>query len=320
MDACWQPHCKTMQKLPSDYQMEYQDVCITATDGVKLAGWYIPAKDKGSKKLAIVAHCTTLYMNKSGCRYHRILALGLAPAAMLAVDHVKLYKVLHDAGYHVLTWDMRNHGHSEKRLPSAWGALEYKDHVGAMDWIAAHPDLKDCGIAYLPLCVGGSSYLIANSKHPDKFKNVKAVAVTNLVSIGIAVADRPLMTGMGSTILLDKALASKAKKYKKKGLLAEDFTITAKDLSADTYGADVKVPVLHCSPKFDIGDYQQKSQPHIFKSFGAGSPVAQKNEFHFIGTDQPPPFKTATNNRCEGYNYYGDRGAKVMLDFFAKHM
>eukprot|EP00966_Prymnesium_polylepis_P174162 4029745-Prymnesium_polylepis.1 len=186
-----------MQKVPTDYGMEFQDVCITAT--------YIPAKGKGSKKLAI-----------SGCRYHRILALGLAPAAMLAVDHVKLYKVLHDAGYHVLTWDMRNHGQSEKRLPSAWGALEYKDHVGAMDWIAAHPDLKDCKIAYLPLCVGGSSFLIANSKEPEKFKNVAAIAVTNLVSIGIAVADRPLMTGMGSVQLLDKALAKKANKYKKK--------------------------------------------------------------------------------------------------------
>eukprot|EP00966_Prymnesium_polylepis_P169183 3911904-Prymnesium_polylepis.1 len=147
--------------------MPFKDITITAMDGCKLAGWYIPAKDPSSKKLAVVSHCTTLYMNKSGCEYHRPLMWACVPVPLTAVDHVLLQKRLYEAGYHVLTWDMRNHGHSEKKLPSGWGEIEYMDHVGAMDWVSQQPALKSCKIVYLPLCVGGTSFLKANSVHPN---------------------------------------------------------------------------------------------------------------------------------------------------------
>eukprot|EP00966_Prymnesium_polylepis_P214869 4976062-Prymnesium_polylepis.1 len=97
-----------------------------------------------------------------------------------------MHKNLHEAGYHVLAIDMRNHGQSEKRLPSGWGTFEYQDVLGAMDYIEKTPELKDCKVFAVPMCVGGVAFLKAVSAAPDKFKNLTAIATTNLVDTGIA--------------------------------------------------------------------------------------------------------------------------------------
>lgn len=54
MDA---PHANDisakMLRTPEAYGMAFEEVTIPATDGVKLSAWYIPAKDKNSKKLTL---------------------------------------------------------------------------------------------------------------------------------------------------------------------------------------------------------------------------------------------------------------------------
>jgi len=47
---------KAMVRTPKDYGMAYEEVTFPATDGCRIAAWYIPATDKSSKKLAIVSH------------------------------------------------------------------------------------------------------------------------------------------------------------------------------------------------------------------------------------------------------------------------
>lgn len=47
---------KAMVRTPKDYGMAFEEVTFPATDGCQIAAWYIPAKDKTSKKLAIVSH------------------------------------------------------------------------------------------------------------------------------------------------------------------------------------------------------------------------------------------------------------------------
>ena len=39
-----------MVHTPKDYGMAYEEVSFPATDGCQIAAWYIPAKEKGSKR------------------------------------------------------------------------------------------------------------------------------------------------------------------------------------------------------------------------------------------------------------------------------
>ena len=43
-------------RTPKDYGMEFEEVTFPATDGCKISAWYIPPKDKKSKKVALVSH------------------------------------------------------------------------------------------------------------------------------------------------------------------------------------------------------------------------------------------------------------------------
>jgi len=57
---------------------------------------------------------------------------------------------------------------------------------------------------------------------------------------------------------------------------------------------------------------QRIDAPEILKTF-------PNCEFYAIGTKEPPPFRTSTNNRSQGYNYFQNEGSEVMLDFLHRH-
>ena len=308
-----------MVRTPSAYGMDFEEVRFKAMDGCNLAGWYIPAKDKGSNKLAIVGHQSWACANKSGCITHHRHGW----VRVDAIDYVKLHKVLYDAGYHVFAYDLRNHGDSEKRLPSGFGEIEYMDAVGVIDWVNSHAVLKNCKVAMLPFCVSGISFFKANSLYPEKFKNVFAWVTTNTFHGPVTFANRPYMFGMGNKKLLDKAFADKQAWYEKQGLLkAEGIKVAADRISAKNYAPDVKVPVLWCDVKHDFQDFHEMICPEVFAEFGKGLPeeLKKKNELHFLGPNQPKPFTTRGRNRSEGYNFYqSEEGSKVLLSFLAKH-
>ena len=242
------------------------------------------------------------------------------------IDYVKLHKVLHDDGFHVLAYDMRNHGESEKKLPSGWGIVEYRDAAGALDWVNAHATLKNCDVALLPFCVNGQATLKANTIYPEKFKNVKAWVFTNLFSLTNMIYEGPMfhalfMKGGGSMQAVckqtvDEALAEKHAGYIAKGLIKEHphVQFCSDQLCATTYTPNVAVPVLYCTPTGDFVANQAVDAPAIFASF-----PNPKSEFHPIGTTEPEPFKTTNNNRSQGYNFYqSEAGSKVMLEFLHK--
>ena len=94
-------------KTPDEYGMQYQDLMIQSLDGTALEAWHIPAKEK-SDKLVIFNHA--LPMCRSGYPGH--FGLPWADFDAVEIDFVIQYKHLTDAGYNVLTYDIRNHGNS----------------------------------------------------------------------------------------------------------------------------------------------------------------------------------------------------------------
>ncbi|CAK9117435.1 unnamed protein product [Durusdinium trenchii] len=302
MDASWiSKLCDTMVRTPAAYGMAYEDVRIEALDGCTLAAWHIPAQDKSSKKLAIVGHQSWACANKSGCETHQRHGW----VTVEAIDYVKLQKVLHDAGFHVLAYDLRNHGESEKKLPSGFGEIEYMDAVGVMNYVNSHPVLKTCKVCLLPFCVSGVAFMKANTLHPEKFKNVVAWATTNIFHGPTIMSNRPYMFGLGNVKLLNKAFAEKQASYEKSGQLkSQDIKITAQRISAKPYAPDVKVPILYCDVMHDVLDYHEASCPDIFAEFGKSLPEEQRkrNELHFLGPHRPMPFTTKGRNRSRGKN------------------
>jgi len=319
---------KTMLRTPKEYGMEFEEVSFPATDGCQISSWYIPAKNMESTKLALVSHQSWSYANKSGMVQLNMPLMPGLPGVLKqeAIDYVKLHKVLHDDGFHVLAYDQRNHGDSERRLPSGWGAVEFMDAAGAMDYINAHATLSRCKVALFAFCVAGQSMLKANAVYPDKFKNVAAIVATNLFTMKNMYLENPmfhtcLMGGGGrlqyiSEETLNRALRAKHMEYVSAGTIEQDpnIDICAEQLNATTFAPKVTVPVLYCTPTSDYIPNQRADAPEILASF-----TNCEVEFHAIGTKQPAPFKTKTDNRSQGYNYYQNEGSQVMLDFLHKH-
>jgi len=318
MGAPWrQEGALTTHRTPKDYGMDYEDTRLPAIiDNCQIAAWYIP-KD-GSKRLAIVGHQTWTPANKSG-----MLENHTDGRLQIAIDYVKLHKVLHDAGFHVLAYDLRNHGESEHKLPSGYGMVEYRDAAGVMDWVNGHENLKSCEVLLLPFCASGNAFLKANSLYPEKFTNVKAWATTNIFQASKMTYDNPTPfnpqhKGFFNADDINGGFKTVFDEHVEKKDIVDTTDIapfTIDRMSCKLYSADVKQPVLFCDPKNDTGFNHVNDAPETFATF-----PNKDSEFHWIGTDQEGPFKTETDNRCEGYNFYqSENGKGVLLGFVDKH-
>src|SRR5246500_1657621 len=120
---------------PSEHGLEYEDVTFPARDGVPLEGWFIAAP--GSSKLIVANH--PMGFSRSGMPadvqpWHA----DWAPSGNgFEVDLVPDYKILHDAGYNVLAYDLRNHGLSGAANGGvvSGGIFESRDVLGSLRYV-----------------------------------------------------------------------------------------------------------------------------------------------------------------------------------------
>lgn len=162
-------------RRPSEVGLEYRDVFFTASDGVPLEAWFIPAR---SDKLLIVNH--PLSCNRYGFAGH------LSPWDTMfggsEVSFLPELKHLHDAGYNILTYDMRNHGLSGAAHGGigALGLLECRDVVGAIRYANSRRDLASMTVGLYGRGMGGNAIVVAMSKCPEEFAEVRAVALLDV--------------------------------------------------------------------------------------------------------------------------------------------
>ena len=101
---------------PSDYGLDFETVTLTSEDGLKLAAWYIPSRNRAA---VIVQH--GIYMTRAGM---------LGPAAMLARH-----------GYGVMLVDQRSRGMSEGDTFS-FGKYEVRDIEAAYRYLESRPSWR----------------------------------------------------------------------------------------------------------------------------------------------------------------------------------
>lgn len=127
---------------PDAVGLAWEDVLVPSADSLCLPGWYIPA-GAGRAPGIVLVH-------------------GWESARDRTLPHAQ---VLHAAGFHVLTFDVRGHGQNGPEvLPLSVG--EYAaDARAAVAWLMARPEVTRVGI--LGHSMGATGALVAAADDPD---------------------------------------------------------------------------------------------------------------------------------------------------------
>ena len=163
-------------RRPDEYGLVYEDIFFPSLDGVPLEGWFIPAD---SDRLVIANH--PMPCNRYGFPGH-LRQWGYFGG--FEVNFLPQYKALHDAGYNVVAYDMRNHGRSGTGSGgiNGHGTLEYRDVIGSLRYAKARLDTKDMKTALLSRCLGANSTIVGMKRHPNEFSHIKSMIAVQPVS------------------------------------------------------------------------------------------------------------------------------------------
>jgi dipeptidyl aminopeptidase/acylaminoacyl peptidase len=133
----------------ADFDLPAQDVSILSRDGIRLAGWYIPAGGPPAPGV--------------------LLSHGHGRSRSELLPHANF---LHEAGYAVLMFDYRHRGESEGS-EVAMGLSEQDDLLAAIDHLAGRPDVDARHIGILGLSMGSVVALLVAARD-QRIKTVVA--------------------------------------------------------------------------------------------------------------------------------------------------
>jgi pimeloyl-ACP methyl ester carboxylesterase len=120
---------------PADFGLAFEDTEITARDGLKLAGWFVPHAE--SERAVLVVH------GQNKCRSCEFDDRFMEFAARL-----------HAGGFNLLMIDLRGHGQSEGERFTL-GDHERRDVLGALDWLVGR-GFERIGVVGVSLGAAGS--------------------------------------------------------------------------------------------------------------------------------------------------------------------
>jgi predicted alpha/beta hydrolase len=276
-------------KNPKDYGLDFENIDFKSADGVNIKGWLIPGT---LDKLIIMTHVGGLTKYGSTVAYK-----NLSKLYNKEIQFLNTAAHLHKAGYWVLMFDFRNHGESGPDPNKGIGEVglkEYQDVAAALAYIEGQDRLKDMPVGFASFCMGANSTIIAMSKEPRVFKNVKCLFAVQPISMEVFIRTylKRLFTPVGAKLLLP---------------VARRFMIwrgadSLEKLSPGAYVQDIKVPVMYVQARND--PWTELSDIQGFYNRTPDNPKA----FYWIEN---------TRHRFESYSYFEDK-PELMLDWLKK--
>lgn len=281
-------------KRPSDVGMDFQEVQFPSKDGVILEAWYIPAD--GSDRLLVVNHPMTC--NRYGFPGHlEPYKTDFAVFGGFEVDFLTELRFLHDAGYNILTYDLRNHGLSSdgNGVTSGLGLLEARDVVGSLRYVRNQDQLAAMKLGLYSRCMGANSTFAAMKFWPEEFGGVQALVALNSVS-GTTFIEQG-----ARNIGVDPDKAREALATTLAGLCGMRLDEERPQLYADA----ATVPTLLAQLRRDFLIDAETDGTEIFDAIGA-----QDKELLWIED---------SNQRFYAYNYFGQHPDKL-IGWFDDHL
>jgi hypothetical protein len=278
---------------PSEQNLTYEDVTFPSLEGVPLEGWFIPAD--GSEKLIIANH--PMGFSRSGIPAHLEpwRSIWSSSGNAFEVNFIPDYKILHDAGYNVLAYDLRNFGLSGAANGgiASSGIFESRDVVGSLRYVRDRRDTRDMTIGLFSRCLGCSSTFCAMTNDPRAFDGVRCLVGPQPVTMKIIMTRRLALSGIPADRILDLEQRLALRTSIGFGLRAPQEW--AKHVCVPTFLYQVHDDVLT-----DPGDVQA-----MFDNI----PLADK-PLHWI---------RGTTARWDGYLEF-QRRPEPALEWFEKHM
>lgn len=272
-------------RTPSDEGWEYEDAYFEASDGVPISSWFVPAPGDAPRPVVAIVHGWT--WNRLGNAQRGLLARvpGFSPVQLL-----KPARALREAGYHVLLFDLRNHGRSGASPTVTFGHDEANDVLGAVDYLKGREDVDPDRIGVLGYSMGANAVMFACAKTED-IKAAIAVQPVRLFSFGNRLANCVLGPLGGVALRVARKVY-----YNAGGPLWETLDPA---IVADLVGPTAIMYVQ-----------------------GDGDPwgdVPNVRRFYEMGQEPKALEIVPSTDRLGGYLYFGDHPEK-MLEFFGKHL
>ncbi|UOY06864.1 alpha/beta hydrolase [Muricauda sp. SCSIO 64092] len=281
-----------VHKTPSAHGIhQWEDIHFPSSDGTPLEGWYIPSILGESDKLIIINH--PMPMSRSG--FTGYLGEPFSSVDTLEIDFVAHMKHLSEAGYNILAYDLRNHGNSGAANGGICGIgrYEWRDVVGAQNYVNNHPKLSGMKCGLYNRCTGGNAAYEAMYRQPGLFENILCFFGPMTVSM------TALMTSFAGLMGLQKYMELMDLEQLKLG------GFTNGEMHPQKYAHAVKVPYFMAEVLDDDWTDNPRDAQEIFDNISA--------------TDKELFWIENTNRRFDGYNYFGVHPEK-MIAFFDKYM
>ncbi len=272
---------------PSDYGIEYEDVFFPAMDGTVIEGWFIPGS---SDNVIICNHFSGA--NRSGFPGHLEPWKSMGPG--FEINFLPLFEALHDAGYNILAYDLRGNGLSAPGPYPYIGAgfKEYRDVIGSVRYIREREDTKHMSIGLYSQCFGCNSTFIAIDKHPEEFKDIKAMVAIQPLS-GEVFADA-VIVGAG----VENGRELWAAEYEKL------TSVRLSEINMQEKAKSIRFPTLLVQVRDDV-----MTKPYDMEAIYANLPVEDKELFWIEGT----------TIRVEAYRYFPEK-PEMILKWFGERM
>jgi len=160
--------------MPSDdpqkqLGFKFERVEFVASDGTRLAGWWIPA---AAQTLPRRRNLPTIAPSPDAGRNTVIVCHGLAASKS---NQLILGRRLVPGGVNVLAFDFRAHGESGGQITS-FGALEKRDVLAAVHWVRENHPEQSRRIFGVGASMGGAALIAAASDRSAEGQSIEAVA------------------------------------------------------------------------------------------------------------------------------------------------
>ncbi len=278
---------------PAEHGLDYEEVTFPSQDGVPLEGWFIPAP--GSNKIIICNH--PLWFSRSGLPAHLEpwKSAWAATGNDFEVDLVPDYKILHDAGYHVLAYDLRNFGHSGAANGGVItaGVFEARDVIGSLAYVRGREDLREMAIGLFSRCMGGNATMRAMTTHPEAFDGVRCLVTPQPLSVRVTLERTLALAGLPADRIDD--LEARIRMHN---------SLRLDDMSPVPWAKSVMIPTLLYQVRDDV-----LTRPDDVQAMYDNIPVAEKELFWIEGSTR----------RWDGYTYF-QKDPSQMLDWFGTYL